>query len=142
MKWWDKIVAHFNRGYEEEDLELEWEASTIEDWDWDSLMKDRSLLKMQDEIERKKFVRGCAEQIKNASQKLDEVLLLPRTKWLHSAVSRMMLRKLLQAMTAVSVLTSSTISRKATSLKHSLPRNTEIKVNLWLDTEKTEYRKI
>ena len=73
MKWWDKIVAHFNRGYEEEDLELEWEASTIEDWDWDSLMKDRSLLKMQDEIERKKFVRGCAEQIKNASQKLDEV---------------------------------------------------------------------
>lgn len=73
MKWWDKIIAHFNRGYEEEDLELEWEASTIEDWDWDSLMKDRSLLKMQDEIERKKFIRGCAEQIKNASQKLDEV---------------------------------------------------------------------
>ncbi len=73
MKWWDKIVAHFNKEYEEEDLELEWEASTIEDWDWDSLMKDRSLLKMQDEVERRKFIRGCGEQIKNASLKLDEV---------------------------------------------------------------------
>ena len=23
MKWWDKLIEHFNRGYEEEDLELE-----------------------------------------------------------------------------------------------------------------------
>lgn len=73
MKWWDKIVAYFNRGYEEEDLELEWEGSTIEEWDWDTLMKDRSLLKIQDEVERKKFIRGCVEQISNASVKLEEV---------------------------------------------------------------------
>ena len=73
MKWWDKIVAYFNKGYEEEDLEMEWEGSGIEDWDWDTLMKDRSLLKIQDEYERKKFVRGCVEQITNASVKLEEV---------------------------------------------------------------------
>ena len=74
MKWWDKIVAFFNRGYEEEDLELEWEGSTMEDWDWDTLMKDRSLLKIQNEEDRKKFVRGCVEQITNASSKLEEVI--------------------------------------------------------------------
>ena len=73
MKWWDKIVAYFNNDYEEEDLELEWEGSSIEEWDWDTLMKDRSLLKIQDEAERKKFVRGCVEQITNASAKLEEV---------------------------------------------------------------------
>lgn len=74
MKWWDKIVAFFNRGYEEEDLELEWESSTIEDWDWDTLMKDRSLLKIINEEDRKKFVRGCVEQMTNASSKLEEVM--------------------------------------------------------------------
>lgn len=74
MKWWDKIVAFFNRGYEEEDLELEWESSTIEDWDWDTLMKDRSLLKITNEEDRKKFVRGCVEQMTNASSKLEEVM--------------------------------------------------------------------
>ena len=48
MKWWDKLIEHFNRGYEEEDLELEWESSSIENWDWDTLVKDRNLLKMKD----------------------------------------------------------------------------------------------
>ena len=46
MKWWNKIIEHFNRGYEEEDLELEWESSSVEDWDWENLVKDRNLLKI------------------------------------------------------------------------------------------------
>ena len=44
MKWWVKLIEHFNRGYEEEALELEWESSSIENWDWDTLVKDRNLL--------------------------------------------------------------------------------------------------
>ena len=73
MKWWDKIVEHFNKGYEEEDLELEWESASIENWDWDTLMKDRNLLKMQDEVERQKFIRSCVEQMQNASRELGRV---------------------------------------------------------------------
>jgi len=73
MKWWNKIIEHFNRGYEEEDLELEWEASSVEDWDWDTLVKDRNLLKIKDSLERQKFVRNCVEQVQNASRELDRV---------------------------------------------------------------------
>ena len=73
MKWWNRIVEHFNRKYEEEDLEMEWEASSVEDWDWDSLVKDRNLLKMKDSLERQKFVRSCVEQMRNASDELDRV---------------------------------------------------------------------
>lgn len=73
MKWWDKIVEHFNRGYEEEDLELEWESSSIENWDWDTLVKDRNLLKMKDGFERQKYVRSCVEQMRSASDELDRV---------------------------------------------------------------------
>jgi len=73
MKWWDKIIEHFNRGYEEEDLELEWEGASVEDWDWDTLVKDRNLLKMKDGFERQKFVRSCVEQMRSASDELDRV---------------------------------------------------------------------
>ena len=73
MKWWDKLIEHFNRGYEEEDLELEWESSSIENWDWDTLVKDRNLLKMKDGFERQKFVRSCVEQMRSASDELDRV---------------------------------------------------------------------
>lgn len=71
MKWWKKLIEHFNKGYEEEDLELEWESASIENWDWDTLVHDRNLLKMKDGFERQKFVRSCVEQMKNASVELD-----------------------------------------------------------------------
>lgn len=73
MKWWEKIIEHFNRGYEEEDLELEWESASVENWDWDTLVKDRNLLKMKDEAEREKFVKSCVEQMRSASDELDRV---------------------------------------------------------------------
>lgn len=73
MKWWDKIIEHFNRAYEEEDLEMEWEGSSIENWDWDTLVKDRNLLKMKDEFERQKYIRSCVEQMQSASKELDRV---------------------------------------------------------------------
>ena len=55
MKWWDRIVERFQRGIEEEDLELEWDGSSIESWDWETLLKDRDMLKMTDDYERQKF---------------------------------------------------------------------------------------
>ena len=73
MKWWDKLVEHFNKGFEEEDLELEWESSSVENWDWDTLVKDRNLLKMKDGFERQKFIRSCVEQMRSASDELDRV---------------------------------------------------------------------
>lgn len=73
MKWWKKLVEHFNKGYEEEDLELEWDGSSVETWDWGALVKDRNLLKMTDEYERQKFIRSCVEQMRSASDELDRV---------------------------------------------------------------------
>lgn len=73
MKWWRKLIEHFSKQYEEEELELEWESSSVENWDWDSLVKDRNLLKMKDPYERQKFIRGCVEQMRSASDELDQV---------------------------------------------------------------------
>ena len=71
MKWWNKIIEHFNRGYEEEDLELEWESGSVENWDWDTLVKDRNLLKIKDSLERQKFIRSCVEQARSATDELN-----------------------------------------------------------------------
>lgn len=73
MKWWNRIVEYFQRGIEEEDLELEWDGSSIENWDWETLMKDRDMLKMNDEYERQKFVRSCVEQMNASSGQLDQL---------------------------------------------------------------------
>lgn len=73
MKWWKKLIEHFNKGYEEEDLELEWDGSSVEGWDWEALVKDRNLLKMSDGFERQKFIRSCVEQMRSASDELDRV---------------------------------------------------------------------
>lgn len=73
MKWWNRIVEHFRKGYEEEDLELEWDGASMEDWDWDSLLKDRNLMKMNDAYQREKYVRSCLEQMRDASAELDRL---------------------------------------------------------------------
>ena len=73
MKWWDKIIEYFNQGYEEEDLEIEWEGASIENWDWDTLVKDKDLLKMNDALERQKYIRSCVEQKYSALKELDQV---------------------------------------------------------------------
>ncbi|MBQ9991007.1 MAG: hypothetical protein IJP31_08720 [Lachnospiraceae bacterium] len=73
MKWWNRIIEHFQRGVEEEDLELEWDGSSIESWDWETLMKDRDMLSMSDEAERRKFITGCMEQMSASSFQLDQL---------------------------------------------------------------------
>ena len=73
MKWWNRLVEHFRKGIEEEDLELEWEGSSIENWDWDTLLKDRDRIKMDDPGEREKFIKGCVEQMMASSTQLDQL---------------------------------------------------------------------
>lgn len=73
MNWWNLIVERFQQGMDEEDLELEWDGSSIENWDWDTLMKDRDMLKMSDEAERQKFVNSCVEQMSASSGQLDQL---------------------------------------------------------------------
>lgn len=73
MKWVNRIIEYFQRGIEEEDLELEWDSSSIENWDWETLMKDRDMLKMSDEYERQKFIRSCVEQMSTSSGQLDRL---------------------------------------------------------------------
>ena len=72
MKWWDRIVERFQRGIEEEDLELEWDGSSIESWDWETLLKDRDMLKMTDDYERQKFIRSCVDQLNTSSGQLEQ----------------------------------------------------------------------
>lgn len=73
MKWWDRLIEHFQKGIEEEDLELEWEGSSIENWDWETLLKDRDRLKMSDPGEREKFIKSCVEQMLTSSTQLDQL---------------------------------------------------------------------
>ncbi|MCI5584164.1 MAG: hypothetical protein MR383_01215 [Lachnospiraceae bacterium] len=73
MKWWDRIVERFQRGIEEEDLELEWDGSSIESWDWETLLKDRDMLKMTDDYERQKFIRSCVDQLNTSSGQLEQL---------------------------------------------------------------------
>ncbi len=73
MKWWHRIIERFQRGVEEEDLELEWDASSIENWDWETLLKDRDMLKMTDDYERQKFIRSCVDQMSASSGQLDKL---------------------------------------------------------------------
>lgn len=73
MKWWDRIVEYFQRAYEEEDLELEWDGSSIEEWDWDTLVKERSLMKIEDKHEREKYIKNRVQQIQDSSQELEKL---------------------------------------------------------------------
>lgn len=72
-KWWQKIGSFFTEDYTEEELEQEWESADVENWDWEVLVKDRDIFKIQDQEEREKYVRGCIEQVNNAADKLEEI---------------------------------------------------------------------
>lgn len=73
MKWWDKLVEYFNRDYEDEDLEMEWDGSAVEEWDWENLVNERHLLKIQDDYERQKYIRSCVEQMQGATKELENL---------------------------------------------------------------------
>lgn len=42
-------------------------------WDWDAIIKERSLFKVSDPYQREKMIRGLVEQVRNASLELDRL---------------------------------------------------------------------
>ena len=51
-------------------IEMDEESESIA-WNWDSLIKDRHLLKLSDDVQREKYIRSLVEQVKNASEQMD-----------------------------------------------------------------------
>ena len=62
----------FGKNKEEDDffteyaIEMDEESESLA-WSWDSLIKDRHLLKLSDDLQREKYIRSLVEQVKNAS---------------------------------------------------------------------------
>ncbi len=46
---------------------------SVQDWDWDSIINERSYLKISDPYQRDKYIRSLAEQIRDASMELDKL---------------------------------------------------------------------
>jgi len=68
----------FKRNIEDDDFFIEYSIDGDEDevalnWNWDSLIKDRHLLKLSDEVQREKYIRSLVEQVSDASRELDRL---------------------------------------------------------------------
>lgn len=56
--------------FSEYDIETDEESETL-NWNWDNLIKDRHLLKLSDDTQREKYIRSLVEQVKDASEQID-----------------------------------------------------------------------
>ena len=75
-EFWKEDCAGEEEEEEEEtnsDTEDEKEDVSDEDWDWDSLVDERTYLKLSDPYQREKYIRSLVEQVKNASNELDKL---------------------------------------------------------------------
>ena len=54
----------------EKEMEM---GSEDSDWDWNTIINDRSYLKMNDPYQREKYIRSLVEQVKDASVQLDKL---------------------------------------------------------------------
>jgi len=61
----DEFFIEYNIDGEEEEV--------AQNWNWDSLIKDRHLLKLSDEVQREKYIRSLVEQVSDASRELDRL---------------------------------------------------------------------
>ena len=61
----DEFFIEYNIEGEEEEV--------AQNWNWDSLIKDRHLLKLSDEVQREKYIRSLVEQVSDASRELDRL---------------------------------------------------------------------
>ena len=66
MGFWKKIFDFRKKEIEEPEY-------GDDQWDWENLLKERDLLKINDDYQREKYVRSCLEQIKTASEELDKL---------------------------------------------------------------------
>lgn len=56
--------------FSEYDIEMDEEENSLH-WNWDNLIKDRHLLKLSDDVQREKYIRSLVEQVKDASEQID-----------------------------------------------------------------------
>lgn len=70
----------FSKREQEDDFFSEYEIDIDEEenslkWNWDNLIKDRHLLKLSDDVQREKYIRSLVEQVKDASEQIDNFSL-------------------------------------------------------------------
>lgn len=80
MNFLKKIFSRFVKEEEEffeepDDYEeqLKETPQAAYDWDWESLTKERSLVKVSDSLQRAKYIRNLVEQVGDASGELDKL---------------------------------------------------------------------
>lgn len=74
MGFWKGLWENFQKRFmEEEELELDADIASMEEWDWETLVKDRHLLKLSDPYERQKFIRSCLDQMQDSSKEVESL---------------------------------------------------------------------
>lgn len=59
--------------FTEYEIELDEEEAQAYAWNWDTLINDRHLLKLSDDIQREKYIRSLVEQVRDASAQMDRL---------------------------------------------------------------------
>jgi len=77
LLWDEEYFWKEDRAQTEDDEEAVTESSEEamdeENWDWDTIINERSFLKMSDPYQREKYIRSLVEQVKNASGEMDKL---------------------------------------------------------------------
>lgn len=76
--FWSRL---FGRRDDEDDyfgeyeIELDDEEAEAYAWNWDTLINDRHLLKLSDDVQREKYIRSLVEQVRDASAQMDRLAI-------------------------------------------------------------------
>ena len=77
---WDEELFYKESGMEwdeDDDFHLSEKekemGSEDSEWDWNTIVNDRTYLKMNDPYQREKYIRSLVEQVKNASTEMDKL---------------------------------------------------------------------
>ncbi len=65
---WDEEEEDFSLSEKEREM-----GSEDSGWDWNTIVSDRTYLKINDEYQREKYIRSLVEQVKDASTELDKL---------------------------------------------------------------------
>ena len=65
---WDEEEEDFSLSEKEREM-----GSEDSGWDWNTIVSDRTYLKINDPYQREKYIRSLVEQVKDASTELDKL---------------------------------------------------------------------
>ncbi len=65
---WDEDADDFSLSEKEKEM-----GSEDAEWDWNTIVSDRTYLKINDAYQREKYIRSLVEQVKDASTELDKL---------------------------------------------------------------------